>query len=166
MPTGEHSFDVVSRVDLAEVQNAVNQARKEIQTRFDFQGSAAELELDLKAPAITLLAEDRQRLRNMLEILRARLAKRGVSMRALQIDEVTAASGGLQKQTITLQQGIPVDKAKAMQTLLRNSKLKVSSQLQADQVRVYGDKKDDLQAAIALLRRHDFGLDLQFVNLR
>ena len=162
----DYSFDVVSRVDMAEVDNAVNQTRKEIQTRFDFQGSAAALDLDAKAYAITLSGEDDQKLRNILEILQQRLAKRGVSMRALQVAEPVQAGGSLRRQIITLRHGIPADKAKEMQSLLRASKLKVTAQVQADQLRVAGGKKDELQVAIGLLRKADFEIDLQFVNLR
>jgi uncharacterized protein YajQ (UPF0234 family) len=157
---------VVSRVDLAEVQNALVQAQREVATRFDFKDGGAELELDARQRTITLVAEDDQHLRSLLELLTQRLAKRAVSLRALDISRPEATAGGRRRQIITLRVGIPTEKAKAMQKLLRDKKLKVVAQIQDDQLRVFGDKKDDLQAAIALLRSHDFGLDLQFVNLR
>lgn len=162
----EYSFDAVSRVDMNEVANAVNQTRKEIQTRFDFQGSKAALDLDQKAWTVTLTGDDDQKLRNMLEILQQRMAKRGISMRALDVGPPQQAGGGVKKQTVTLRHGITTEKAKEMQRLLRDSKLKISSQIQDDQLRVSGAKKDDLQAAIAVLRKGDFGIELQFVNLR
>ena len=162
----EYSFDVVSRVDLAEVTNAVNQTRKEVQTRFDFQGSKAAVDLDPKAWTLTLTGEDDQKIGNLREILQQRIAKRGVAMRALEVGQVEPAGGGIRKQVITLRHGIPTDKAKEIQRLLRESKLKLTAQIQDDQLRVSSAKKDELQAAIALLRQADFGIALQFVNQR
>ena len=162
----EYSFDVVSRVDGAEVSNAVLQAQREVGTRFDFRGSAAQIVHDARTGTIELLADHDQQLGSLLELLQLRLAKRGVSLRALDIGATVPAARGAVRQTITLQQGIPTDKAKQMQKLLRDSKLKITSQIQEDQLRVSGGKKDDLQAAIAVLQGTDFGLDLQFVNRR
>lgn len=162
----EYSFDVVSRVDLAEVANAVNQTRKEVQTRFDFQGSKAAVDLDPKARTLTLSGEDDQKIGNLREILQQRIAKRGVAMRALEVGQVEPAGGGIKKQVITLRHGIPTDKAKEIQRLLRESKLKLTAQIQDDQLRVSSAKKDELQAAIALLRQADFGIALQFINQR
>ena len=162
----ESSFDVVSRVDTAEVQNAVNQAQKEIATRYDFRGTKAELNFEPKANALTLTAESEAQLRSLEELLHQRLAKRGVPLRALEAGKPEAAAGGTLRLVITLRQGIPTEKAKQMQKVIRDSKLKVNAQIQDDQLRVAGAKKDDLQAAITLLRQNDFGIELQFVNYR
>ena len=162
----DHSFDVVSRVDMAEVQNAVNQAVKEVATRFDFRGSKAQLELDAKSQTVVLTAEDGHQLRSLLELLQQRLVKRGVSLRSLETGKPEPAGGDTLKQKIVCQQGIPTEKAREMSRLLRDSKLKVTSQIQDDQLRVTAPKKDDLQAAIALLKQNDFGIELQFVNYR
>jgi len=151
---------------MSEVQNAVNQAAKEVATRYDFRGTKAQLEFDAKAHAVTLTGDGAQQLRNLLELLQQRLAKRGVSLRALEVGKPEPAGGDTIKQTIVLRQGIPSEKAREMSRLLRESKIKITSQIQDDQLRVVGAKKDDLQAAIALLKQHDFGLDLQFVNYR
>jgi uncharacterized protein YajQ (UPF0234 family) len=162
----EYSFDVVSRVEMAEVQNAVHQTQKEVSTRFDFRGSRAGVDLDVRAGTLTLLADNDQQMRGLLELLQQRLAKRSVSLRALDVGTPVPAAGGTLRQVITLRQGIPAEKAKQMQKLLRDSRLKVTVQIQNDQLRVAGAKKDDLQAAIALLKGTDLGLDLQFVNYR
>jgi hypothetical protein len=162
----EYSFDVVSRVDMAEVGNAVQQVAKEISTRFDLQGTRAAVQLDAKQAAITLTAEDEQQMRNLLEMLQQRLAKRGVSLKALEVGSSEPAAGGTLRRTVTLRQGIPADKGKEMARILRDSKIKVTAQIQGDQLRVAGSKKDDLQAAITLLKQRDFGMDLQFVNYR
>ena len=162
----EYSFDAVSRVDMSEVHNAVQQTTKEVATRFDFRGSKAGVELDAKANTLTLVADDAQQLRSLLELLQQRLAKRGVSLRALDAGNPEAAGGNTLRQVITLRQGIPIEKAREMSRLLRESKLKVTSQFQQDQLRVTGAKKDDLQAAMTLLRQQDLDLDLQFVNYR
>jgi len=157
---------VVSRVDLAEVQNAVLQAQREVATRFDFRGSAAAVTLDAREHTLDLVADNDQQLRSLFELVELRLAKRGVSLRALEVADPAPAAGGTLRQRITLRHGIPTERAKQMQKLLRDSKLKVTSQIQEDQLRVAGAKKDDLQQAMALLRGTDFELELQFVNLR
>lgn len=162
----EYSFDVVSRVDMSEVHNAVHQTAKEVATRFDFRGSKATVDLDVKAHALTLVADDSQQLRSLLELLQQRLAKRGVPLRALEAGKAEAAGGDTLRQVIVLRQGIPTEKAREMSRVLRESKLKITSQIQDDQLRVAGAKKDDLQAAMALLKKQDFDLDLQFVNYR
>lgn len=162
----EYSFDVVSRVDMSEVQNAINQASKEVATRYDFRGTRAEINLDPKALTLTLTADDTQQLRSLLELVQQRLAKRGVSLRALEPGTPEPAEGSTLRQVIVLRQGIPSEKAREMARLLRDSKLKVSSQIQDDQLRIAGSKKDDLQAVMTLLKQQDFGVDLQFVNYR
>ncbi len=162
----EYSFDVVNRVDMFEVQNAVNQAHKEVAVRYDFRGTKTRLDLDLKSGTITLTAEADQQLHNLLELLQQRLAKRGVSLRALEVGKPQPAGGDTLRQIIMLRQGIPSETAREMSRLLRESNLKVTSQIQDNQLRVVGAKKDDLQAAITMLKQHDFGIDLQFVNYR
>ncbi len=151
---------------MAEVHNAVQQSVKELQTRFDFKGSKASVQLDQKAWTITLMAEDEHRLRNVLDLVQQRLAKRGVPVRALQVDKPSAAADSMLRQVLHLQNGIPADKAKQIQRALRDRQLKITAQVQGDQLRVFGPKKDDLQAAITFLKTEDFGLDLQFENYR
>ncbi len=162
----DSSFDVVSRVNMAEVVNAIHQTMKEIETRFDFKGSKSDVTLDEKTGEITLVADDDMKRRNVDDILRTKLTKRGVALKALEYGQPQEATGGTLRQVITLQQGIPAEKAKEMTKAIRDSKLKVKAEIQGDQVRVSGAKKDDLQAAIQLLRGKDFGLELQFVNYR
>lgn len=162
----EFSFDVVSRVDMAEVVNAVHQATREIQTRYDFRKGTASITLDQKEAQIVLQAAHDMELHSLKDILETKLAKRGVSIRALEYGPPTPAGGDTLRQVVTLKQGIPEDKAKAMTKLIRDSKIKVRAQIQSDEIRVFGSKKDDLQAAIALLKEQDFGFDLQFINYR
>lgn len=151
---------------MAEVVNAVSQATREIETRFDFKGSKARIELDEKEGVLTLIGDDDFKLKQVVDILQGKLVKRGVSLKALEYGQVQPAAGGTVRQVITLRQGIPADKAKAMTRLIRDSKLKVTAQIQDDQIRVSGAKKDDLQQVIQLLKKEDFGLELQFVNYR
>jgi hypothetical protein len=167
MGSKDHSFDIVSQVDLQEVDNAVHQARKEIETRFDFKGSMSSLELDKAQKTITLKTENDYRLKTIVEMVRAKCIKRGVSLKSLQTGTVeTGMAGGTVKQVITIQQGIPSEKAKEISRAVKDSKLKVQASIQGDQVRVQSPKIDDLQSAIAFLKGKDFGLDLQFVNYR
>lgn len=151
---------------MSEVQNAIQQVAKEIATRFDLQGTRAQVQFDAKQAAIVVTAEDAQQMRNLMELVQQRLAKRGVSLKALEVGEPEAGPSGTLRSTVTLRQGIAADKGKEMARILRDSKLKVTAQIQGDQLRVAGAKKDDLQAAITLLKGHDFGIDLQFVNYR
>lgn len=160
----ESSFDVVSQVDMQEMSNAVNQTEKEISQRYDFRGSVASIELGEKA--ITIAAEDDYKLNAIIDILRARMAKRGLSLRCLELGKIEAAAKGTVRQTLTILEGIPKDKAKAIIAAIKATKLKVSAQMQGEQVRVSGAKKDDLQAVIQTLKAGDFGLDLQFINMR
>lgn len=160
------SFDVVCRVNLAEVTNAVNQALKEIQTRYDFRGSLATINFEPKEGQLTLLAESDFKLKSVVDILQTRLVQRGVSLKALKYGKVEDAAGGNVRQVVKLQQGIPEDKAKEIAKFIRNCKLKVNAQIHGDELRISGAKKDDLQMVIALLKAEDFGLDLQFVNYR
>lgn len=160
----DSSFDVVSQVDMQEMDNAVNQVRKEIETRFDFRGSNAEIELNDKE--LKLAAEDDYKLGAMLDMLRARMAKRGVPLRCLEPGKIEPAAKNTVRQVVAIKQGISKEAGKKIQAAIKASKLKVTAQIQDDQVRVAGAKKDDLQAVIQLLKAGDFGVDLQFINLR
>lgn len=161
-----YSFDVTSNIDMPEVDNAVNQARKEIAQRFDFKGSNAAIDLDGKANTLTLTAEDNFKLESVWDVLQTRLIKRGVPVKNLKREETQPASGNTVKQVITLQQGIPSDAAKDIVKHLKESKKKVQAQIQADQVRVTSNSKDELQDAMQALRAKDFGVSLQFGNYR
>lgn len=161
-----YSFDVTSNIDMPEVDNAVNQARKEIAQRFDFKGSSAAIDLDAKANTLTLTAEDNFKLESVWDVLQTRLIKRGVPVKNLKREDTQPASGSTVKQVITLQQGIPSDAAKDIVKHLKESKKKVQAQIQADQVRVTSGSKDELQDAMQALRAKDFGVALQFGNYR
>jgi uncharacterized protein YajQ (UPF0234 family) len=162
----DFSFDVVSKVDLQEVANAVQQASKEIATRFDFRGSTSKIAWDEKELALTLASDDAGKLKSVVDILETRLVKRGIAVKALDFGKVEPAAGASVRQVVKIQQGIPSEKAKAIVKTIKDRKLKVQASIQADQVRVSGRSKDDLQAAMALLRGEDFGLPLQFTNYR
>lgn len=160
----DSSFDVVSQIDMQEMDNALNQTRKEISQRYDFRGSTAEIELvdgDLK-----VAAEDEYKLGAILDMLRQRMAKRNLPLRCLDPGKIEAASKGTVRQTVKLKQGIDKDAAKSIIAAIKNSKLKVTTQQQDNQIRVSGAKKDDLQAVIQLLKAGDYGIDLQFINMR
>jgi uncharacterized protein YajQ (UPF0234 family) len=160
MPT----FDVVSQVDRQEVDNAVNQARKEVAQRYDLKHAQAEIELE--KDEIRIVSKDEYTVKAVLDVLQSKVARRGISLKALSYAEVEPAAGGRAKQKITVQQGIQTEKAREIVKLIKDSKLKVQAQIQSDQVRVSGKKRDDLQAAIQLLKQHDFDLPLQFINYR
>lgn len=162
----EHSFDIVCDVDLQEVSNAVNQAMKEISQRFDFKGSRSSLELDKGKAIITLISDDEPKTRSVIDILQSKLVKRGISLKALTYSKVEQAAGGTVRQTITLQQGIPQEKAKEIVKLIKDTKLKVNAEIQKDQVRVRAKSIDDLQTIIGMLKGKDFGIHLQFANYR
>jgi uncharacterized protein YajQ (UPF0234 family) len=157
------SFDIVSEVNMHEAANAVDQSNREVGTRFDFKGSGARYELN--DSVITLHAEIEFQLQQMLDILQPRLAKRGVDILCLKIDP-PQVSGKQARQTVTLRQGIDAPLAKTVVKLIKDSKLKVQASIQGEQVRITGKKKDDLQDAIALLRKTDLELPLQFTNFR
>jgi len=162
------SFDVVSKINLAELDNALNQTKKEIQTRFDFQGTQTEVTLAPEKTAIFLKSSSEGRLEAAFDVLQSKLVKRGVSLRCLDAKEVEQTSLGVAKQTILLQQGINAEKARELVKAIKESKMKVQGSIQGDQLRVTGKNKDDLQAAIKLLREQmdKVKLDLQFVNFR
>lgn len=159
------SFDVVSKVDMQEVRNAVDQARREIGTRFDFKDTGSSIEL--AGAELRLHSSTEDRLRAVVQVLEEKLVKRKVSLKALDDGGVEEAAKGAVRQTITLKAGISADDAKRINRFVKDLNLKgVSSQAQGDQVRVSGKKKDDLQAAIAALKAEDFGVPLQFENYR
>lgn len=160
----EYSFDVVSTVDLQEVTNAVQQARKEITTRYDFRNSKSEL--TFADDTITLLSDDEYKLGAVQEVLRGKLVKRGVNLKNLDEAKIVPASGGTVRQEWKLKQGLDQDTAKKVTKLIKDRKLKVAAQIMADQVRVTGKDKDVLQEVIAVLKATDFPVDLQFVNYR
>jgi cyclic-di-GMP-binding protein len=158
------SFDIVSTVDIQEVDNAVNQTVKEIAQRYDFKGSKSQVTLE--KDTIRVLADDDFRLKAIIDILQSKFIKRGISVKALQYGKAEPASGGMVRQIITIQQGISKEKGKELNAIIKESKLKVQSQIQEDQVRVTGKNIDDLQEIIKLLKGKDLGVELQFVNFR
>ena len=162
----EHSFDIASKVDLQEVLNAVQQATKEISQRFDFKGSKSSIDLNKDKHEITLVSDDELKLKTVVDILQTKLVKRGVSLKALQYGKVGEASGNTVRQIVTLQQGIPIEKAKEIVKLIKDTKMKVQAEIQKDQVRVKAKKIDDLQTLIALLREKDLGIHIDFLNYR
>jgi uncharacterized protein YajQ (UPF0234 family) len=162
-----YSFDVTSTIEMPEVDNAVNQARKEIGQRFDFKGSSAAIDLDQKAGTLTLTAEDNFKLEAVWDVLQTRLIKRNVPVKNLTRGEIEPAAGSSVRQVITLQQGIPTDAAREIVKHLKDLKLKkVQAAIQGDQLRVTSPSKDDLQGAMQALRAKDFGIALQFGNYR
>ena len=158
------SFDVVSQVDMQEVDNALNQAVKEITTRFDFRGSKVVMER--KDEVIHLEAEDDMKLRNIIDVLQAKMVKRGISVKSLKLGKVESSLGGRVKQDLNLQVGLDREQAKKITTAIKDSKLKVQASVQGDSVRITGKKRDDLQEAIAALKGQDFDFAVQFTNYR
>jgi hypothetical protein len=162
--SSEHSFDIVSTMDMQELNNAIQQAEKEIATRFDFKGSKTSIALEKNE--LVVVSDDEFKLNNVLDILRSKMSKRGIPLKNLQYGKVEPAASSTVRQRIGLKQGVDQDNAKKINVLIRDSKLKVKSQIQGDQIRVSGKSKDDLQKVIQLLRQADLPLDLQFVNFR
>ncbi len=162
----ENTFDIVSKIDLNEVTNAIQQASKEIQTRYDLKDSKSSIELNEKDHKILLSSSDEYKLKAVNEILGQKLVKRNVPLKGLQYGPVSHASHGSARQEITLQQGIPAEKARDIVKLIKDSKLRVQASIQADLVRVSGRDRDTLQQVIGLLRAKDFGIDMQFTNYR
>jgi hypothetical protein len=160
----ENSFDIACKIDMQEVANALDQARREIATRYDLKG--AKNEITQEKTDITLLSADEMKLKAVVDILQSKLHKRGVPLKALTFGTVESAAGGAVRQKIELQQGIPTDKAREIVKLIKEMKLKVQASIQEDQVRVSGKARDDLQTIIAMLRDKDLGIALQFVNYR
>ncbi|RPI02061.1 MAG: YajQ family cyclic di-GMP-binding protein [Ignavibacteriae bacterium] len=162
----QNSFDIVSEVNLQEVDNAVNQAQKEIIQRYDFKGIRTSIELDQKEKKITLTTGDEFHLKSVVDILQSKLIKRGVPVKALRYGAIEPAANSSVRQIVTLQVGIAKEDAKVLTKLIKDSKMKVQTQIMEDQVRVSGKNKDDLQAVMALIRGQDFSFALQFVNYR
>jgi uncharacterized protein YajQ (UPF0234 family) len=162
----ENTFDIVSKIDLQEVSNAIQHAMKEIVTRFDLKDSKSSITLEAKDNAIILHSIDDYKLKAVNDILQAKLVKRGISLKGLTYAPIENALGATAKQKITLQQGVPIEKAKAIVQLIKNSKKKVQASIQGDLVRVSGKDRDSLQEIIALLKQQDFGIDMQFTNYR
>ena len=160
----ENSFDIVSKIEMTEVTNAVTQAMKEISQRFDFKGSKSSITQEKEA--LVILSDDEFKLKSVIDILQGKLVKRGVPIKNLTYDKVEPALGGTVRQRVKLQQGIPTEKAKEIVKAIKDAKMKVQASIQADQVRVSGKNRDDLQAVIALLKGKDFGVELQFTNYR
>ena len=162
-----YSFDDTSNIEMPEVDNDVNQARKEIGQRFDFKGSIAAIDLDQKANTLTLTAEDNFKLESVWDVLQTRLIKRNVPVKNMKRGDIEPAAGSTVRQVITLQQGIPTDAAREIVKHLKDLKLKkVQSQIQGDQLRITSPSKDELQGAMQALRAKDFGIALQFGNYR
>jgi len=161
----ENTFDIVSRIDLQEVANAIQQALKEIHTRFDLKDSKSNIALEGK-DAIVLQSVDEFKLKAVNDVFQQKLVKRGVPLKGLTYGAVESALGGTAKQRISMQQGIPIEKARDIVKLIKNSKKKVQASIQGDLVRVSGKDRDILQEIMSMLRQQDFGIDMQFTNYR
>ncbi len=161
-----NSFDIVSEVNLQEVDNAINQARKEIGQRYDFKGSKSSIELNGKDKILTVLSDNEFKLKSVIDILQNKLIKRGVPVKALDYGTVEPAAGGMVRQLITLRVGIAKEDAKLVVKMIKDTKLKVQAQIMDDQVRVSGKNKDDLQAIMKILREADLKFAMQFTNYR
>jgi len=160
----ENSFDIACKIDMQEVTNALDQARREISTRYDLKGSRCEITME--KTDITVLAPDDMKVKALVDILQSRLHKRGVPLKALTYGDVEPASGGTLRQKISLQQGIPIERAREIVRMIKDSKVRVQAAIQDDQVRVSGKNRDDLQKIIAMLRDKDLGIAVQFTNYR
>ncbi len=161
------SFDVTSSVDLQEVDNAINQARKEVGQRYDFKGSMAAIDFNKVENTLTLAADDNMKMDALWDILQTRLVRRNVPIKNLKLGDIEAATGSTVRRVVTLQQGIPSDAAREIIKYLKDQKLrKVQASIQGDQLRISSASKDELQDVIRILRGHDFGIDLQFGNYR
>ncbi|HYM62235.1 MAG TPA: YajQ family cyclic di-GMP-binding protein [Thermoanaerobaculia bacterium] len=160
----DFSFDAVSKTDMQEVHNAVQQAQKELATRFDFKGSASSIEL--KDEEIILISDNEGKLRSVRDVLEGKLVKRKVALKAIDYQKIEQAAMGTVRQHAKIVQGIEMEKAKAIVRAIKDAKLKVQASIQSDQVRVSGRSKDDLQRAITLIKEGDFGIPIQFINYR
>ncbi|MEY4168084.1 MAG: YajQ family cyclic di-GMP-binding protein [Blastocatellia bacterium] len=161
----QNTFDIVSNIDHSEVANAINQALKEVQTRFDFKGSQSGIEMEGE-DVIVLTSDDEYRLRSLNDILQSKFVKRGVPLKGLDYQKVEQALGGTVRQRVLLQQGISPEKAKQIVKFIKETKLKVQASIQGDLVRVAGKDRDTLQEVISALRKQDFEIDMQFTNFR
>jgi len=162
----DNTFDVVSKIDLAEVNNAIQQAMKEIVQRYDLKNSNSDIQLNEKDHKIVLSSQDEFKLKAITDVLEQKLVKRKVPLKGLDFGPLIPAAGSTVRQEITLQQGIPIEKARDIVRIIKDSKKKVQASIQGDLVRVSGRDRDALQDVIALLRGHDFGIDMQFTNYR
>ncbi len=162
----DNSFDIVSQIDLQEVNNAIQQTLKEVHTRFDLKNTKTRVELNLKDHQILLASDDEFKLRAVNDILQQKLVRRSVPLKGLSYGKIEPAAGSSVEQIISLQQGIPIEKAREIVKLIKQSKLKVQASIQADVVRVSGRDRDTLQQVIKLVRETDFGIDMQFTNYR
>jgi uncharacterized protein YajQ (UPF0234 family) len=160
----ENSFDIVCKIDMQEVTNALDQTRRELETRYDLKGTKHEIKLD-KSDIVVETADD-MKLKAIVDIMQSKMHKRGVPLKALSFGDPQEAGGGRVRQKIALQQGIPIDKAKEIVRLIKDSKVRVQASIQEDQVRVAGKNRDDLQAIIALVKGKELGIALQFTNYR
>lgn len=162
--SSECSFDIVSKMDMQELTNAIHQTEKEIDNRFDFKNSKSSLKLE--KDALIIASEDEYKLNAVIDILQSKMVKRGITLKNLDFGKVEPASSGSVRQRLGLKQGIDQENAKKINILIRDSKLKVKSQIQGDQIRVTGKSRDDLQQIIQILRKADLPLDLQFMNMK
>ena len=160
----DNSFDIVCKVDMQEVTNAVDQARREVDTRYDLKGSKNEIKLE--KTDLIIASADEMKLKAVVDILQSKLHKRGVPLKALTYGDVESAAGSTFKQKIGLQQGIPIEKAKEIVRMIKDAKIKVQASIQEDQVRVSGKSKDDLQRVMSMVREKDLGIAVQFTNYR
>ena len=160
----ENSFDIVCKIDMQEVTNALDQARREIETRYDLKGSKNEIKQEKMV--ITITSGDDMKLKAVLDILQSKLHRRGIDLKALTIGDPESAAGGTVRQTVTLQDGVPQEKAREIVRLIKDSKIRVQASIQENQVRVSGKNRDDLQAIIALVKGKELGIALQFTNYR
>ncbi|HMG35951.1 MAG TPA: YajQ family cyclic di-GMP-binding protein [Blastocatellia bacterium] len=162
----QNTFDIVSRVDMAEVKNAVNQATKEINQRYDFKGTNSTIDLDEKQHSLLLATASEFTLRSLTDVLQQKLVRRGVSLKALSYGKIEPAAKDTVRQTVALQQGIPIEKAREIVKFIKDSKLRVQASINGDFVRVSGKDRDTLQELIARLKDKDFGIDMQYTNYR
>jgi uncharacterized protein YajQ (UPF0234 family) len=162
----QNSFDVVSKVDMQEAKNAIDQALKEIHQRFDFKGTKTELTLKEKENELVIMSDDEYKLKSVTDILKAKLIKRNVSVKAFTFGTVEPALGGTVRQTAKIQNGLTTEKAKEIVKEIKEGKFKAQAQIQGDQLRVQSKSRDELQAVIAFLKGKDFGVDLQYINYR
>jgi uncharacterized protein YajQ (UPF0234 family) len=162
--SSESSFDIVSKLDLQEMNNAITQAMREIETRFDFKGSKSDIKLE--KDELVILSDDEYKLRSVIDILQSKMTKRGLSIKNLDYGKIEAATMGSVRQRVKVKQGVDQDNAKKINVLIRDSKLKVKSQIQGDQIRVTGKNRDDLQQIIQLLKAAELSIELQFINYR
>jgi uncharacterized protein YajQ (UPF0234 family) len=160
----ENSFDIACKVDMQEVANAINQSQREIETRYDLKGSKNEIKQEKMV--ITIISGDDMKLKAVLDILQSKLHRRGIDLKALTMGDPESAAGGTVRQTVTLQDGVPQEKAREIVRLIKDSKIRVQASIQENQVRVSGKNRDDLQAIIALVKGKELGIALQFTNYR